>query len=70
MRNGRTAASGKETINVLRRLIVYSGKIFHFSPDILRHISDNVTALTGAAAVLPQTGCYSRRSRKLVSSVV
>lgn len=33
-------ASGKETINVLRRLITYSGKIFHFSRDILTHISD------------------------------
>ena len=33
-------ASGKETINVLRRLIAYSGKIFHFSRDIVTHISD------------------------------
>lgn len=33
-------ASGEETINVLRRLITYSGKIFHFSRDILTHISD------------------------------
>jgi len=33
-------ASGKETINVLRRLIAYSGKIFHFSRDIVPHLSD------------------------------
>jgi Transposase DDE domain len=33
-------ASGKETINVLRRLITYSGKIFHLSRDILTQISD------------------------------
>ena len=33
-------ASGKETINVLRRLIAYSGKIFHFSRDIVTHLSD------------------------------
>src|SRR5258708_32843029 len=33
-------ASGKETINVLRRLIAYSGKIFHFSRDIVTQLSD------------------------------
>ncbi|MGB2626285.1 MAG: transposase [Candidatus Acidiferrum sp.] len=33
-------ASRKETINVLRRLITYSGKIFHFSRDVLTHLSD------------------------------
>src|SRR5258708_6932663 len=33
-------ASRKETINVLRRLIAYSGKIFHFSRDIVTHLSD------------------------------
>lgn len=33
-------ASRKETINVLRRLIIYSGKIFHLSRDILTQISD------------------------------
>src|SRR5260370_15322042 len=32
--------SGKDTINVLRRLIGYSGKIFHFSRDVVTHLSD------------------------------
>jgi hypothetical protein len=33
-------ASGKETITVLRRLIAYSEKIFHFSRDTVTHLSD------------------------------
>ena len=34
------AAAGKKTINVLRRLIAYSEKIFRFSRDIIAPISD------------------------------
>jgi hypothetical protein len=33
-------AAGKETINVLRRLIAYSEKIFHFSRDVMTPLSD------------------------------
>jgi hypothetical protein len=33
-------AAGKETINVLRRLIAYSQKIFDFSRDVIAQISD------------------------------
>ncbi len=33
-------SSGKETINVLRRLIAYSEKIFALSADILTQVSD------------------------------
>ena len=33
-------AAGKETINVLRRLIAYSEKIFHFSREVMTPLSD------------------------------
>lgn len=37
------AAAGKKTINVLRRLIAYSEKIFRFSRDVVAPISDRRT---------------------------
>src|SRR5258708_11949637 len=56
-------ASGKETINVLRRLIAYSGKIFHFSRDIVTHLSDQrrKPRISTAAGVKSSLGLFCAR---------
>ena len=46
-------SSGKEAINVLRRLIAYSEKIFSLSADILTQVSDRrLEPRISAAAVV------------------
>ncbi|MGA7621933.1 MAG: transposase, partial [Candidatus Acidiferrales bacterium] len=56
-------ASGKETIIVLRRLIAYAEKIFHFSRDVLPSISDSrpEPRISTAAVVKSATALFWAR---------
>ena len=60
-------AAGKETINVLRRLIAYSEKIFHFSRDVITPISDRRPGprISTAAVVKSATVLFWARMRSI-----
>jgi len=59
-RVGMETSSGKEAINVLRRLIAYSEKIFALSADILTQVSDRrlEPRIPAAAVVKSALACF------------